>query len=439
MYTDGACDAISTVGDSARLFALSTMTSSLQVYNLSETITEEDIKHLQFLTDYEILMQQDRSDVPLQELLFLVRDWSEQQNAEYGAEGGRGFLHTRLRILDGQNKELQQLRRFITSCFTTIRCFLMPHPGSKVANTSSFDGPLSDIEGNFKEQLHELVSSLLGPDKLLVKRINGKEISCQELMAYFQAYVKAFKEHKLLESKSTHEATAELKILVAVASSNYTIAMENLCGGDQPYLSPAVLESHHQRQRELAKKWICDRLKMPGEEASQRCLDELTQEIDQAFHKFAMVNKTKMTAVMVRTPTTLFVTLLVFYFMSGTFALIGADSFANFCNLVMCLSSIGLLLWSYVRMSGAMPEVGTLIDNIATILWESALMLSILYKTFMEARSQRTPKSTVTSRGRWARRNRRIKTNVTANAENSHPSVLSCILSFSFRTTLAKE
>ncbi|KAH9382766.1 hypothetical protein HPB48_023325 [Haemaphysalis longicornis] len=330
MYTHGACDAISTVGDSARLFALSTMTSSVQVYNLSETITEEDIKHLQFLTDYEILMQQDRSDVPLQELLFLVRDWSEQQNAEYGAEGGRGFLHTRLRILDGQNKELQQLRRFITSCFTTIRCFLMPHPGSKVANTSSFDGPLSDIEGNFKEQLHELVSSLLGPDKLSVKRINGKEITCQELMAYFQ-----------------------------------------LCGGDQPYLSPAVLESHHQRQRELAKKWICDRLKMPGEEASQRCLDELTQEIDLAFHKFAMLNKTKMTAVMIRTPTTLFVTVLVFYFMSGTFALIGADSFANFCNLVMGLSSIGLLLWSYVRMSGAMPEVGALIDNIATILWES--------------------------------------------------------------------
>lgn len=45
--TQGAFDSQSTVRDCATIFALSTMTSSVQVYNLSQNIQEDDLQHLQ--------------------------------------------------------------------------------------------------------------------------------------------------------------------------------------------------------------------------------------------------------------------------------------------------------------------------------------------------------------------------------------------------------
>ncbi|KAL1430802.1 hypothetical protein MTO96_014667 [Rhipicephalus appendiculatus] len=240
MDTQGAFDCESTVKDCATIFALSTMTSSVQVYNLSQNIQEDDLQHLQLFTEYGRLAQQDMSEKPFQKLLFLVRDWSYPYDADYGAKGGSTILERRLQISDRQHQELQQLRRHIRSCFSEIGCFLMPHPGLKVATAASFDGRLSDIEEEFKKQLLELVPSLLAPDNLLVKEINGEKISCQELMSYFKVYVNIFKGDELPEPKSMLEATAEANNLAAVATAKdkYTSGMEQLCGGDQPYLSP---------------------------------------------------------------------------------------------------------------------------------------------------------------------------------------------------------
>lgn len=47
MDTQGAFDSESTVRDCATVFALSTMISSLQIYNLSHNIQEDDLQHLQ--------------------------------------------------------------------------------------------------------------------------------------------------------------------------------------------------------------------------------------------------------------------------------------------------------------------------------------------------------------------------------------------------------
>ncbi|KAF7649297.1 hypothetical protein LDENG_00143870 [Lucifuga dentata] len=48
--TQGAFDSQSTIKDCATLFALSTMTSSVQVYNLSQNVQEDDLQHLQVRT-----------------------------------------------------------------------------------------------------------------------------------------------------------------------------------------------------------------------------------------------------------------------------------------------------------------------------------------------------------------------------------------------------
>ncbi|XP_072101801.1 atlastin-3-like isoform X2 [Mobula birostris] len=144
--TQGAFDSQSTVKDCATIFALSTMTSSVQVYNLTSNIQEDDLQHLQLFTEYGRLAMDETSIKPFQTLVFLVRDWSFPYEYPYGLEGGTSFLERRLQVKPHQHEELQLVRKHIRSCFQKIQCFVMPHPGLKVATSPNFDGKLKDGE-----------------------------------------------------------------------------------------------------------------------------------------------------------------------------------------------------------------------------------------------------------------------------------------------------
>ncbi|MEQ2186849.1 putative RING-H2 finger protein, partial [Goodea atripinnis] len=94
--TQGAFDSQSTLKDSATVFALSTMTSSVQVYNLSHNIQEDDLQHLQLFTEYGRLAMEETESKPFQSLMFLIRDWSFPYEHTYGLEGGNTLLRKRL-------------------------------------------------------------------------------------------------------------------------------------------------------------------------------------------------------------------------------------------------------------------------------------------------------------------------------------------------------
>ena len=44
-------------------------------------------------------------------------------------------------------------RKNLTSCFSTMSCFLLPHPGKHVATNPNFKGTLTDIDEEFIEYL----------------------------------------------------------------------------------------------------------------------------------------------------------------------------------------------------------------------------------------------------------------------------------------------
>ncbi|XP_058407386.1 atlastin-2 isoform X1 [Diceros bicornis minor] len=375
MDTQGAFDSQSTIKDCATVFALSTMTSSVQVYNLSQNIQEDDLQHLQLFTEYGRLAMEEIYQKPFQTLMFLIRDWSYPYEHSYGLEGGKQFLEKRLQVKQNQHEELQNVRKHIHNCFSNLGCFLLPHPGLKVATNPSFDGRLKDIDEDFKRELRNLVPLLLAPENLVEKEISGSKVTCRDLVEYFKAYIKIYQGEELPHPKSMLQATAEANNLAAVAGAReiYCKSMEQVCGGDKPYIAPSDLERKHLDLKEVAIKQFRSVKKMGGDEFCRRYQDQLEAEIEETYANFIKHNDGKNIFYAARTPATLFAVMFAMYIISGLTGFIGLNSIAVLCNLVMGLALTSLCTWAYVKYSGEFREIGTMIDQIAETLWEQVL------------------------------------------------------------------
>ncbi|KAK6300217.1 hypothetical protein J4Q44_G00283150 [Coregonus suidteri] len=367
--TQGAFDSQSTIKDCATLFALSTMTSSVQVYNLSQNVQEDDLQHLQLFTEYGRLALEEIYEKPFQTLIFLEK---------------------RLQVKQNQHEELQNVRKHIHSCFSNIGCFLLPHPGLKVATNPNFDGRLTDIDDDFKTELVNLVPILLSPENLVEKEIGGSKVTCRDLVQYFKAYMKIYQGEELPHPKSMLQATAEANNLAAVAGAKdlYNKGMEQVCGGDKPYMAPDQLERGHANLRQVAVKHFRSVKKMGGEDFCRCYQEQLEAELDEAFINFIKHNDGKNMFYAARTPATLFAVMFAMYVASLVTGFLGINTVAMVCNLIMGVALAALCLWAYVKYSGEFREVGSVIDQVAETLWEQRTPRKIFSKLFEVARSR---------------------------------------------------
>uniref|UniRef100_A0A8C1YVI5 Atlastin 3 n=1 Tax=Cyprinus carpio TaxID=7962 RepID=A0A8C1YVI5_CYPCA len=374
MDTQGAFDSQSTVKDCATIFALSTMTSSVQIYNLSQNIQEDDLQQLQYS-----LHAGSNLSCP-QSLMFLVRDWSFPYEYKYGFKGGSDFLDKRLQVKPTQHEELQTVREHIHSCFTSISCFLLPHPGLKVATSPSFTGQLCDVAPEFKEQLRELIPNLLKTDELAVKEINGNKVTCRGLLEFFKAYIKIYQGEDLPHPKSMLEATAEANNLAAVASAKdqYYKNMEKVCGGDLPYVAPDSLEEKHRFFMQEALDLFSSTKKMGGRDFCYRYQEQLEGELKEMWESFSKHNESKNVFSAFRTPAVLFVLVCLLYVLSGILFFIGLETISFACDCVVGLAMIAMLTWAFIRYSGQYREVGSAIDQAAGVILEQVHNISLI-------------------------------------------------------------
>ncbi|XP_059919050.1 atlastin-3, partial [Gadus macrocephalus] len=377
MDTQGAFDNQSTVKDCATIFALSTMTSSMQIYNLSQNIQEDDLQQLQLFTEYGRLALDEIFQKPFQSLMFLIRDWSFPYEYNYGLKGGKEFLEKRLQVKDAQHEELQTVREHIHSCFTDISCFLLPHPGLKVATSPSFEGQLYDVAPEFKEQLRSLIPALLHPDNLADKEINSNKVTCRGLLEFFKAYIKIYQGEDLPHPKSMLQATAEANNLAAVATAKdqYYKNMERVCGGDVPYVSQDSLDEKHNFFFTEALHSFSSTKKMGGTEFCERYLHQLEIELQEMLQSFTKHNQSKNLFSAFRTPAVLFVLVCFLYVLSGLLLFIGLSTIAFTCDCLVGLAMVAMLTWAFIRYSGQYRSVGGAIDQAAGVILEQATVV----------------------------------------------------------------
>uniref|UniRef100_A0A0K0DKH0 GB1/RHD3-type G domain-containing protein n=1 Tax=Angiostrongylus cantonensis TaxID=6313 RepID=A0A0K0DKH0_ANGCA len=356
MDTQGTFDSQSTVKDCATIFALSTMVSSMQIYNILHNIQEDHLQHLQMFTEYGRLALEDNESKPFQSLQFLVRDWSFPYEAEFGYQGGQRILDERLQLSTKQHPELQQLRQHIRSCFENISCFLMPYPGIKVATNPDFNGSLADIDPEFQQQLRVMVPRILDSRNLAVKEINGHKVTCRELVEYFKVQLSGIK------------ATAEANNLAAVASARalYQREMEEICGGDTPYMSTSELLEQHQLCKNDAIREFRNTRKMGGVEYSIQFLDKLDEE---SYESYLKMNNGKNLFKSMRTPAVLVSLMIVDYICQEFCQMIGLDFLAGLFSSVLVIVIGALTVWAYARYSGTLREASGWVDDAVTFLW----------------------------------------------------------------------
>ena len=373
MDTQGSFDNQSTVRDCATIFALSTMISSCQVFNISMNIQEDDLQHLQLFTEYGRLALQSAQGKPFQRLIFLVRDWSFPYEYPYGPEGGAKKLSKILQVSEKQHDELRNVRAHITSCFSHVDCFLMPHPGLKVATSPEFTGQLRDIEPAFQEQLSNLVSYLFDPSHIQCKLINDQSVTAADLVAYFESYMKIYQGDELPEPKTMLQATAEANNLAAVSAARelYQSEMELFCGGDKPYMKAEVLETHHKHLSSRAVDKFKSIRKMGGTEFSEQYALQLSEQINDLYVGYHKQNEAKNLFSTAKTPLTLFILMIVCYFASAACAMLGAITFSNLFNICLGVMILSICTWSYSRLTGDYSEIAVTIDTCAEVAWDN--------------------------------------------------------------------
>lgn len=381
MDTQGAFDDEHTVKDSATVFALSTMLSSIQVYNILHNLQEDNLQVLQIFTEYGRLALEDSKEAPFQKLLFLIRDWSFPFEFDFGLAGGRKFLEKKLTIKDSHPPQLQLVRKHIRSCFKEIECFLMPYPGKKVATSQAFDGRLEGIEEDFVEQLSTFVPLMLDPDNIQVKEIAGQQVTGIQLMEYFKRYLEIFKGEDMPEPKSMLEATAEANNLAAVASARdlYTKEMEDLCGGSKPYVNPRFLDERHSEVLERAMSCFNGIPKMGGTSFSEPFIKCLQEQLLEMYEQFKAINKSKNMFTVLGSPVVFFFWFAFCLIMSKIFDTIGIVSIANLFLFFGTMSFALVMAYMFFKYQGTYPEFVSGLDTVAEIIWMHAMDFAVKF------------------------------------------------------------
>ncbi|KAH9628403.1 hypothetical protein HF086_015933 [Spodoptera exigua] len=292
MDTQGTFDSETTIGQNSTIFALSTLISSVQIYNLTGNIKEDDLQNLQLFTEYGKLVSETQ-DKAFQTLLFLVRDWANAFEYPYGYTGGSAFLRKRLQLKQNQKSELRQVREHLHSCFEDIKCFLMPHPGHCVEDPK-FDGCLPDLTENFQAALSKLVPSLFDPKYLTPKYISGELVTTQDLFDYFRKYVNIFNSTDVPEATTIYQATADACLLSATREARdlYSQHMEARVR-DGVSVNSATLTAWHEAARDLALKRFTEKKKLAAQADIGAQLNDLTKELDTLLSLYLWNNDIK--------------------------------------------------------------------------------------------------------------------------------------------------
>ncbi|XP_077967346.1 atlastin-1-like isoform X2 [Styela clava] len=182
MDTQGLYDQQTTTNNNTAFLTLSTLASSVQIFNCKETIDTQNMSYLKTCVDFatKTATEASGSYFKLQTLIFLVRDHEIDDDYKYGFKEGQKFLQKLLESTGGGDEQIV-IRDVIKSSYEKVRCFFMPHPGL-VVRKKCFAGTNAELEADFKTYVKVFVEELIGPKNLQIKMTKGKAVTARDVL-----------------------------------------------------------------------------------------------------------------------------------------------------------------------------------------------------------------------------------------------------------------
>nr|XP_028956153.1 guanylate-binding protein 5-like isoform X1 [Malus domestica] len=265
-----------------RIFALATVMSSVLVYNLPETIREADIARLSFAVElaeefYGRVKGQDVAFEPAKLLWLIQRDFLQGKSVQEMVN--EALL--RVPNSDG-NKNIDmvnQIRDSLAIMGDNSTAFSLPQPHLERTKLCDMkDGELDPMYVKKKEQLKQLVSSIIRP-----KIVQGKTLNGKEFVSFLEQILEALNKGEIPSTGSLVEVFN--KGILERCLKLYHERMEKL---SLPLVEQSVQEYHERSMEEVMKLFEDQHF---GRHHAKKSVEQLQEEVDKVFKNVVMANK----------------------------------------------------------------------------------------------------------------------------------------------------
>lgn len=183
MDTQGLWDGSTGYSLLTSIFGMSSIISSLQIYNLMRTVELDKLDQIKWFTGFGASAMRQCSEAgpgspAFQSLHLMVRDWVGFQDA---ADAGACREENR-RFLEGQRSQSEFGRFFanLEAVYLSVDSVLLPPPGAECCFGSSFRGDLSRVDPAFISNATAYFSKIFS--KPIVKQFNGNPMTPDALV-----------------------------------------------------------------------------------------------------------------------------------------------------------------------------------------------------------------------------------------------------------------
>lgn len=166
---------------SARIYAMSSILSSITIFNIMRDANSQDIINLAL---FELTGRTSRGaseHKPFQKLMFMIRDWADSDEMPYGISNP--WLNEVLGFDMRDEPALKDSKQSIRDSYDFIQAYLMPAPGRDV-NRQDFNGSHGAFDDEFRHHVKNFIQTLF--EDATVKSALGRVLNSQTFLETFR-------------------------------------------------------------------------------------------------------------------------------------------------------------------------------------------------------------------------------------------------------------
>ncbi|WOG94878.1 hypothetical protein DCAR_0314175 [Daucus carota subsp. sativus] len=265
-----------------RIFALATVLSSVLIYNLPETIREADISRLSFAVElaeefYGRVKGQDVAFEPAKLLWLIQRDFLQGKSVKEMVD--QALQHVPNSDGDKYIDQINHIRDSLAIMGDNSTAFSLPQPHLQRTKLCELkDGDLDPVYVKKRDQLKQLVVSVIRPKVVQGKFLNGKEF-----VSFLEQILEALNKGEIPTTGSLVEVFN--KGILERCLKLYNDRMQKVV---LP-VSEESLQAAHEASREVSLKSFDEQ--HFGRHHAKKSVEKLDEEIDKVHKNVIMANE----------------------------------------------------------------------------------------------------------------------------------------------------